>query len=101
MIMWTTNIIEANIAEAYKYAEKAHELKESSRQAADWCVKMAKAHLDFNAEGHDVAERLIAEFRQSNAASPLEPGMMAVYEAKHAELIKKTAEVKMMLEMYK
>lgn len=101
MIMWATDVIDNNIREAHMYAEKAHKLKDVNKAAADWCAKMAKSHLDFNTDGHTVAERMISDYKASGQKSPLEAGMMEVYNAKHADLIAKTAEVKAMLDMYK
>jgi hypothetical protein len=101
MIKWASDIIENNIKEAEKYAHKAHELRDVNRAAADWCKEMATSHLRFNDTGHGVVKKLIEAYVASGEHSPLEAGMRAVYNERHADLMHRTAEVQALLNMYK
>ena len=60
---------------------------------------MASAHLNFNTAGHAAVKKLIDE-RKSSGGSDLIPGMLAVYVAVHADMIKQSAEVKFLIEQY-
>lgn len=101
MIKWVSDIIAGNIDEAQKYIGKAYELREVNRDAADWCKEMAAKHLDFNGKGHEIAKKLIAEYNASGKHSELAPGMQAVYNEIHADLIRRAAEVQGMIAAYK
>ena len=101
MIKWAADIIEANVGEAEKYARKAHELREDNRQAADWCKSMAEMHLQANVTGHALVKKLIDDYVASGKNSELAPGMKVVYNDRHNDMIRRTAEVQAMLNMYK
>lgn len=101
MIKWASDIIEGNISEAEKYARKAHELRDENKAAADWCKEMAAAHLHFNDAGHAVVKKLIDDYAASGKNSELAPGMKAVYNDRHNDMIRRTAEVQAMIAMYK
>lgn len=101
MIKWAADIIRANLDEAEKYARKAHELKEDNKMAADWCKDMANMHLNANNAGHALVKKLIDDFAASGKNSELAPGMKAVYNDQHNDMIRRTAEVQTMLSMYK
>lgn len=98
LIRQLTDDIRSNIDEAERHINAAYALIETNRQAADWYRDMATAHLGFNAAGHAAARKLVDE--QKANGSPLVPGMLAVYEAVHADLIKRTAQVRAMVDMY-
>lgn len=100
MIKWATDIMRGNLSEARKYISKAYELRDVNRQAADWCKDMAAMHLQFNVAGHNVGEKLIAEYAASGANSELAPGMKAVYADLHADMVRETAEIKAMIDTY-
>ena len=101
MIKWASDIISGNIREAEKYIGKAYELRETNRDAADWCREMAAKHLDFNATGHELVKKLIADYNASGKNHELAPGMKAVYDEIHADLMRRTAEVQAMISGYK
>lgn len=100
MIKWATDIMRGNLAEARKYIGKAYELRDSNKQAADWCKDMAAMHLQFNVAGHNVSEKLISEYAASGKDSELMPGMKAVYADVHADLMRESAEIKAMIDTY-
>ena len=82
--------IRENIDEAHDHICTAYDLIDTNRQAADWYRDMASSHLGFNTAGHMAVKKLIDE-RKSGPASELLPGMLAVYEAVHSDLIKRSA----------
>lgn len=92
--------IRENITEARHHIDKAYELKASCRHAADWYKQMASAHLEFNTAGHASIRKLIDDYNAKGEHSPLEAGMMAVYEEIHADLIKEAEEVRYLIEQY-
>ena len=93
--------IRHNIHEAREKIREAYELRDTDRAEADWLRDMAKAHLDFNAKGHDIVAALIAEAEKSRASAPELPGMQAVYKQRHAEIARDAAEVAAMISGYK
>lgn len=97
----TADIIKSNLHEARKYIEMAIEQKEDCPSLSEWARKMAKAHLDFNQDGHAVAKRLIEEYKASGNHSDLAPGMLAMFNVIHADLIKEEAELSAMLQTLK
>ena len=101
MIKWASDIIAGNIREAKRYADEAFRLKDSSPMASEWCREMANMHLHFNTQGHAYVKRLIDNYEASDHHSELAPGMKAAYEEIHADLIRQTAEIKAMLDLYK
>lgn len=101
MIKWASDIIDGNLREAEKYIGKAYELRDVNKDAADWCKEMAAKHLDFNTKGHDLVKNLIADYAASGKHSELAPGMQAVYNEIHADMIKRNAEIMAMISGYK
>lgn len=101
MIKWASDIIGGNLREAEKYIGKAYELRDVNKDAADWCKEMAAKHLDFNAKGHDLVKKLIADYAASGKHSELAPGMQAVYTEIHAEMTRRHAEIMSMISGYK
>ena len=99
MIKWASDILKANLHEARKYIDKAYELRDTHQQAAEWCKEMAMKHIEFNAKGHDLVKKLIAEAETKQ--SPLGPGMMVVFNDIHADLIREQAEIAAMISAYK
>ena len=93
MIKWASDIIAGNLREARKYAEKAHELRDINKAAADWCKEMAQKHLEF--------KKMSEDYAASGKNSELAPGMKAVYEATHADLMRESAEIAAMIAGYK
>ena len=101
MIKVASDIISGNLREARKYICKAYELKDSCKEAADWCKDMAVKHLDFNTKGHDLVAKLIKDYAASERHSDLVPGMRAVYEDLHCDMMRETAEIQAMITGYK
>lgn len=101
MIKWASDIISGNLREAEKYIHKAYELRDTNATAADWCKEMAAKHLDFNTKGHELVKKLITDYAASGKNSELAPGMMAVYNDLHAEMMRKHAEIVGMITAYK
>ena len=100
MIKKLSHDIRENIHEAREKIGEAYRLHDSDKAAADWYRDMAAAHLRFNEAGHQNVTRLIEEVRRK-ADHPLTPGMLAVYEDMHADIIKENAEVQAMITAYK
>lgn len=96
--------IAGNIDEAREKVRTAYELKAEHPEAAAWYLEMAKAHLDFNQNGHAVIKKLIEAYRSSEEYKrnpSYADGMMCAWEAMHSGLIAKTAEVKAMCDGFK
>lgn len=101
MIKQLSDAIRENIHEAKEKIRTAYALKDKDKAAADWYKDMAAAHLGFNAKGHEVVAKMITDARAKMAEHPMAPGMMAVYEEMHAEIIAENAEVQGMISAYK
>ena len=93
--------IRHNIHEAREKMEDAYRLQHKDKLAADWYRDMAAAHLKFNEYGHSNVTRLINEARSQMGDNPMLPGMLAVYEDMHADVMKEAAEVQAMISTYK
>ena len=101
MIKKLSHEIKGNIHEAREKIEIAYKLRETDRSAADWYKDMALAHMQFNNTGHTLVTRLIAESREHMKDNPLLPGMIAVYDDMHADIMAEAAEVHGMISAYK
>lgn len=101
MIKQLSDAIRENIHEAKEKIRTAYALKDKDRAAADWYRDMAAAHLSFNSKGHEVVAKMIADTRAKMADNPMTPGMLAVYEEIHADIIAENAEVQGMISAYK
>lgn len=93
--------IKGNICEAREKICTAYELKDKDKAVADWYKDMAAAHLAFNSTGHACVKRLIDETKTKRADDKLMPGMLAVYEDLHADIMRENAEVQAMITAYK
>ena len=90
--------IEHNIREAREKITRVYNLMESNRPFADWQRDMAAQHLTFNGRGHEIVKKMIADVAAST--DPLAPGMRAMFEDMHADLMRESAEVKAMIDNY-
>lgn len=93
--------IKGNICEAREKICTAYKLRDKDKGAADWYKEMAAQHLAFNQAGHANAKRLIDDAKAKRADDPLMPGMLAVYEDMHADIMRDSAEVQAMISAYK
>ena len=101
MIKQISDAMRENICEAKEKIKMAYKLREVDKAAADWYKEMAAAHLNFNARGHEVVARMISDARAKMADNPMMPGMVAVYQEIHADVIAENAEVQGMIMAYK
>ena len=93
--------IRCNICEAREKIGMAYKLREKDKAAADWYKEMAAQHIAFNTAGHACVKRLIDEAKAKHADDKLMPGMVAVYEDMHADIMRDSAEVQAMIAAYK
>ena len=93
--------IKGNICEARDKICTAYKLREKDKPLADWYKDMAAQHLAFNTAGHANVNRLIDDAKAKRADDKLIPGMMAVYEDMHADIMRDSAEVQAMIASYK
>ena len=93
--------IKGNICEARDKICTAYKLREKDMATADWYKDMAAAHMAFNQSGHANVKRLIDDAKSKRADDKLMPGMMAVYEDLHADIMRDSAEVQAMIAAYK
>jgi hypothetical protein len=101
MIKKVSDEIRGNIHEAREKINKAYKLRDENRSVAEWYKEMASAHIGFNSTGHSVVTRLIDEAKVHMHDNPMMPGMMAVYNEIHADLIRESAEVQAMIQNFK
>ena len=101
MIKQLSHEIKHNIHEAREKIEMAYKLRDADKAAADWYRQMAAAHIEFNSTGHSAVAKLITEARAKMEHNPMLPGMLAVYDDMHAEVMKDSAEVSAMIQNYK
>ena len=93
--------IRCNISEAREKICTAYKLREKDKPLADWYKDMAAQHLAFNTAGHANVKRLIDDAKAKRADDKLMPGMVAVYEDMHADIMRDSAEVQAMIAAYK
>ena len=101
MIKMLSEEIKGNICEAREKICTAYKLREKDKAAADWYKDMAAQHLAFNTVGHANVKRLIDDAKAKRADDKLMPGMVAVYEDMHADIMRDSAEVKAIIAAYK
>ena len=101
MIKMISEEIKGNICEAREKIGMAYKLREKDKAAADWYKDMAAQHLAFNQTGHANVKRLIDDAKVKRADDKLMPGMVAVYEDMHADIMRDSAEVQAMIAAYK
>lgn len=101
MIKQISGDIRCNISEAREKICTAYKLRDKDKAAADWYRDMAAQHLAFNTAGHANVKRLIDDAKSKRADDKLMPGMMAVYEDMHADIMRDSAEVQAMIAAYK
>lgn len=104
LIMKLCADIAGNIDEARDKIRTAYEIKSQSPEAAAWYKEMASAHLGFNQSGHTAVKKLIDAHRSSETYKQnpaYADGMIAAWEAVHADLTAKAAEVKSMIDGFK
>lgn len=101
MIKMISEEIKGNICEAREKICTAYKLREKDKATADWYKEMAAQHLAFNQTGHANVKRLIDDAKSKHADDKLMPGMMAVYEDMHADIMRDSAEVQAMIAAYK
>lgn len=101
MIKQLSSDIKGNICEARDKICMAYKLRDKDKGAADWYKEMAAQHLAFNQAGHANAKRLIDDAKVKLADDKLMPGMLAVYDDMHADIMRESAEVQAMIAAYK
>ena len=93
--------IKGNICEAREKICTAYKLREKDKSLADWYRDMAAQHIASNTVGHANVKRLIEDAKVKRADDKLMPGMVAVYEDMHADIMRDSAEVQAMIAAYK
>lgn len=100
MIDWILDVEEKNIEEAEKYVDKAHGMRHENKAAADWCVEMARKHLDFDDKGDMMLDNLCRELSEAAGNTELLGAMRQHVHNKRAWMAEKTAKIRTMIEMY-
>lgn len=93
-------ILWGNAMEADRYAQMACEMKERCRGAADWYRDMATKHLEFNAAGRTLFDRMRDEMRTDAKHAAHSEGALMVYEKQMAKLSRHCAQTRAMLDAY-
>ena len=96
--------IACNIKEAEDKIETAYALKDKFPSEALWYKDMAQTHLNFNTKAHELVTAQINAYRASQEYKEhpeYADGMMAVWQDRHADLMKQSAKVSAMINTYK
>ena len=101
MIKMLSEEIKGNICEAREKICTAYKLRDNDKAVADWYKDMSAAHMAFNQAGHSNVKRLIDDAKAKHADDKLLPGMVAVYDDMHADIMRDSAEVQAMIAAYK
>ena len=101
MIKKLTDDMWENIHEAKDKIKEAYKLRDKDKGVADWYREMAVAHMAFNTNGHQNVKRLIEHAQTEMKDNPMTPGMLAVYNEMHADIMAESAEVNAMIAAYK
>ena len=101
MIKRLSHEIKHNIHEAREKIEEAYKLRDTDKSVADWYRDMAAAHMQLNGNGHNMVAKMVADARERMRDNPMLPGMIAVYDDMHAEIVAEAAEVNAMISAYK
>lgn len=100
LIYWALDAEEGNLNEAEKYIKKAHALKMQNKPAADWCVEMAKRHVEFNAKADSMIDQLCKEMAEGAGGGEVANAIKAAINERREKIAEETAEVKVKLGMY-
>ena len=100
MIYWLLDTAERNVEEAEKYAKRALGMRMQYRPAADWCVEMARRHLEFNDKSAAMLDQLCKELHDASGGAELYQAMRAGVHERREKIAEETAEVWMRLEKY-
>lgn len=99
-IMWILDVMKGNVQEAEKYAEKACHMRDHCPDSAEWCVEMAKKHLEFNNKGMSLLDKHLAALTDKADGEVVGAIKMYVHE-KRSHLAEESVEVHVMLDKYK
>lgn len=97
----TLDIMWGNLMEADKYIKMAHEIKDECRTFADWCKEMSMRHMEFNATGRTVYDRLKDRLHEDHEHAAHYAGIVMVLDRNMGKLNRQCSEIKAMMEMYK
>ena len=92
-------MIDEEIEDAKKYAEKAIMTKTEKPMLSRTMAAIAEEELGHMSRLHAQVTEIIAEYKKEKGDPP--EAMRAVYEYLHEKQVRKTAEVKRLLAMYK
>lgn len=101
LIKMLSEDIRHNIHEAREKMMTAYKLREEDKPVADWYKEMAEAHMKFNENGHANVKRLIEKAEAEMKDNPMLPGMRAMYNTIHGDIMAEAAEVRGMIAAYK
>ena len=98
LIKELSEMIEDEIKDVRKYAEKAVALKSEHPAMADVLMNISKQEGEHMNKLHEQVSKLISEYRGKNGEPPAD--MMAVYDYLHQKQIEEYAEAKRFQDIY-
>ena len=94
-LRWIYERLSANLDEAENYAGKAMYYRaHGDKQAADWCISMAQAHIQFNANGMALLDKALGEIEDAHLA----PGVKAVYDELKYDINQRGIKARMLID---
>ena len=93
-----TQMINKEIREAEKYAQRSVSYKENDPALAETFYRIANSKLNDMNVLHDQVVRIINDYQKRKGDPPKE--MMAIYNYVHEEQIENVKEIRLLLDMY-
>ena len=99
-ILWILDRMEANVEEAEHYVEMACHTRHHCQDTTEWCIEMAKRHLEFNTKGAALLDRHVAELSDKYDGEMMGSVKTYIHE-RRAGIMEESVEIHVALEKCK